>query len=228
MRSPPACPTATATVIEQPIGMHPHQREKMAIRAGHSTSREATTFYEVRRAIRRLCGGEGAAEDGPDASDSRPPGPHRLPGAVRQAVRRPLVDHARRAARHLPHGPHARRWPVILCRQALHARRIKLAHPATGEPIEFVAPLPEDLASGASTSCAAASEQKPESNRRQQRDEEVCIVSFLCVLCYLLFNLTSAYLPSSENAMSHVASSDIVAVLGWQCCSALVLSCGPG
>ena len=33
--------------IEQPIGVHPHQREKMAIRAGHSTSREAATFYEV-------------------------------------------------------------------------------------------------------------------------------------------------------------------------------------
>ena len=33
--------------IEQPIGMHPHQREKMAIRPGHPTSREATTFYEV-------------------------------------------------------------------------------------------------------------------------------------------------------------------------------------
>jgi len=35
---------------------------------------------------------------------------------------------------------------VVLARQALHARRIKLAHPATGEPIEFIAPLPVDLA----------------------------------------------------------------------------------
>jgi 23S rRNA pseudouridine1911/1915/1917 synthase len=34
---------------------------------------------------------------------------------------------------------------VILNRQALHARRIKLTHPATGEPIEFTAPLPADL-----------------------------------------------------------------------------------
>jgi 23S rRNA pseudouridine1911/1915/1917 synthase len=33
----------------------------------------------------------------------------------------------------------------ILTRQALHARRIRLAHPATKEPIEFVAPIPEDL-----------------------------------------------------------------------------------
>jgi 23S rRNA pseudouridine1911/1915/1917 synthase len=34
---------------------------------------------------------------------------------------------------------------VILTRQALHACRIKLAHPATKEPIEFVAPLPTDM-----------------------------------------------------------------------------------
>jgi 23S rRNA-/tRNA-specific pseudouridylate synthase len=33
----------------------------------------------------------------------------------------------------------------VLNRQALHALRIKLAHPATGQPIEFVAPLPADL-----------------------------------------------------------------------------------
>jgi len=37
--------------IDQPIGMHPHQREKMAIRAGHTTSREASTFYEVQERL---------------------------------------------------------------------------------------------------------------------------------------------------------------------------------
>jgi len=34
---------------------------------------------------------------------------------------------------------------VLLSRQALHAQRITLVHPASGEPIEFVAPLPADL-----------------------------------------------------------------------------------
>jgi 23S rRNA pseudouridine1911/1915/1917 synthase len=33
----------------------------------------------------------------------------------------------------------------LLTRQALHARRIRLAHPATKEPIEFIAPLPADM-----------------------------------------------------------------------------------
>jgi 23S rRNA pseudouridine1911/1915/1917 synthase len=33
-----------------------------------------------------------------------------------------------------------------LPRQALHARRLAFVHPATGEPLEIVAPLPQDLA----------------------------------------------------------------------------------
>ncbi len=35
----------------------------------------------------------------------------------------------------------------ILHRQALHATRLALAHPRTGEPLEFVAPLPADMQS---------------------------------------------------------------------------------
>jgi 23S rRNA pseudouridine1911/1915/1917 synthase len=34
---------------------------------------------------------------------------------------------------------------VLLDRQALHARRLKIRHPISGEPLEFVAPLPADL-----------------------------------------------------------------------------------
>ena len=34
---------------------------------------------------------------------------------------------------------------VVLERQALHARRIKFAHPTSGEPLEFEAPLPDDM-----------------------------------------------------------------------------------
>ena len=33
----------------------------------------------------------------------------------------------------------------LLERQALHARRLKITHPETGQPLEFVAPLPADL-----------------------------------------------------------------------------------
>ena len=33
-----------------------------------------------------------------------------------------------------------------MARQALHARRLALAHPVTGEPLAFEAPLPADMA----------------------------------------------------------------------------------
>ncbi len=34
---------------------------------------------------------------------------------------------------------------VLLDRQALHARRLKINSPRTGEPLEFIAPIPADL-----------------------------------------------------------------------------------
>ena len=36
---------------------------------------------------------------------------------------------------------------MLLSRQALHARRLKIRHPVTAEPMEFVAPLPADIES---------------------------------------------------------------------------------
>ena len=41
-------------VIDAPIGRHPYQRDKMAIRENHSTSKSATTFYEVTERIGRF------------------------------------------------------------------------------------------------------------------------------------------------------------------------------
>ena len=34
---------------------------------------------------------------------------------------------------------------IVLNRQALHAHRLRVHHPTTGEPVEFVAPLPADM-----------------------------------------------------------------------------------
>ena len=82
--------------IEQPIGMHPTHRVRMAIRADHSTSRDATTFYEVVERFDGFAAVKGAAQDGADASDSGPPGSHRLFGTLRQALRRPGGNHPRR------------------------------------------------------------------------------------------------------------------------------------
>jgi 23S rRNA pseudouridine1911/1915/1917 synthase len=126
--------------IEQPIGVHPHQREKMAIRAGHSTSREATTFYEV---LERFAG-FAAVKVLPKTGRTHQIRIHlahigcpvlcdKLYGGRTDIKRSELIR------------GHAGDSTIVLSRQALHAQRIKLAHPATGEPIEFIAPLPADL-----------------------------------------------------------------------------------
>lgn len=41
--------------------------------------------------------------------------------------------------------PHAADEPVLIARQALHARRIEFTHPVTGRPMECRAELPEDM-----------------------------------------------------------------------------------
>ena len=132
--------------VEQPIGSHPHQREKMAIRASHSSSREATTFYEV---LERFAG-FAAIRVLPKTGRTHQIRVHlahvgcpvlcdKLYGGHSSITRGELRRRAAAA------GGKARDDEVILARQALHAQRIKLAHPASGEPIEFVAPLPADL-----------------------------------------------------------------------------------
>jgi 23S rRNA pseudouridine1911/1915/1917 synthase len=131
--------------IEQPIAAHPHHREKMAIRVGHETSRDATTFYEV---VERFPG-FAAVKVLPKTGRTHQIRVHlahigcpvlcdKLYGGRAQITRGEL--RAGRALRPLPGDDE-----VILSRQALHARRIKLTHPATQQPIEFVAPLPVDL-----------------------------------------------------------------------------------
>ena len=66
-------PDRDRDTIEQPIGPHPYQREKMAIRPGHPEARDACTFYEVLETVRRGGGGRRVPQDGPHPSDSRPP-----------------------------------------------------------------------------------------------------------------------------------------------------------
>jgi 23S rRNA pseudouridine1911/1915/1917 synthase len=134
--------------IEQPIGVHPHQREKMAIRGGHMTSREATTFYEV---VERFPG-FAAVKVLPKTGRTHQIRVHlahlgcpvlcdKLYGG------RSVVTRGELRKGHSPGRSQERDEEIVLSRQALHARRIKLAHPATGEPIEFIAALPADLQS---------------------------------------------------------------------------------
>jgi 23S rRNA pseudouridine1911/1915/1917 synthase len=127
--------------IEQPIGMHPHQREKMAIRPGHATSRDAATFFEV---LERF-DGFAAVKVLPKTGRT-----HQIRVHLAHVGTPVLCDKLYGGRSTITRGE-IRRAPsdelVVLSRQALHAQRIKLVHPETGQPIEFVAPLPADLES---------------------------------------------------------------------------------
>ena len=125
--------------IEQPIGIHPQQREKMAIRASHSSSREATTFYEV---VERFAG-FAAVRVLPKTGRTHQIRVHLAHIGCPVLCDKLYGGRSSIAQKELIRGGGD---TIVLTRQALHAQRIKLAHPATGEPIEFTAPLPADLA----------------------------------------------------------------------------------
>jgi 23S rRNA pseudouridine1911/1915/1917 synthase len=111
----------------------------MAIRRDHSTSREAQSFYEVAERFDGYSAIKVLPKTGRThqirlhlASIGCPVLCDRLYGGraliTRGEISRDLSDET-----------------VLLDRQALHARRLKIRHPISGEPLEFVAPLPADL-----------------------------------------------------------------------------------
>jgi 23S rRNA pseudouridine1911/1915/1917 synthase len=132
-------PQLDRDTIDLPVGLHPHQREKMAIRRDHATSRHAQTFYEVAErfddfsAIRAL----------PKTGRT-----HQIRLHLANVGCPVLCDRLYGGRAQITRGEIARDpadTEVLLGRQALHALRLKLRHPTTGEPLEFVAPLPADI-----------------------------------------------------------------------------------
>lgn len=127
-------------IINEPIGMHPHQREKMAIRRDSPQSRTAETFYEV---IERFDGFT-AMRITPKTGRT-----HQIRVHLGHIGCPVLCDRQYGGRAEITRGE-IRRDPadraVLLSRQALHARRIRFRHPMSGQPIALEAPLPADLA----------------------------------------------------------------------------------
>jgi 23S rRNA pseudouridine1911/1915/1917 synthase len=125
--------------IDQPIGFHPYQREKMAIRRDDPHSREARSFYEV---LERF-DGFAAVRIVPRTGRT-----HQIRVHLASLGCPVLCDRQYGGRSQIARGE-IRRQPndetVLLARQALHARRLAFVHPATGEWVAFEAPLPEDL-----------------------------------------------------------------------------------
>jgi 23S rRNA pseudouridine1911/1915/1917 synthase len=133
--------------IIQPIGNHPYQRDKMAIRAGHPSSRDAETFFEV---IKRFQGYAFLKVE-PKTGRTHQIRLHmahigcpvlcdRLYGGHATVTRSQLQ---RRQVRGLP--PLENDSDIVLRRHALHAAKLEFSHPKTGERMSFEAPLPADL-----------------------------------------------------------------------------------
>lgn len=122
--------------VDRPIGRHPQQRQKMAVVAG---GKPAVTHYRLIKRFRGhthiLCQLETGRTHQirvhmahirhPLVGDPVYGGRLRLPTGTTEALQRALSQ-----------------FP----RQALHARRLRLEHPETGELMTWESPLPDDLA----------------------------------------------------------------------------------
>lgn len=130
-------------MIDLPIGVHPYQREKMAIRANHETSKPAKTFYEVAERFAGFALVRAMPKTGrthqirvhlahlgyPVLCDKQYGGRSRI---TRAELARDLSSDTMTE-------------PPLLDRHALHAFRLTIQHPITGESLTFEAPLPADM-----------------------------------------------------------------------------------
>jgi 23S rRNA pseudouridine1911/1915/1917 synthase len=122
-------------VVDAPIGRHPVDRVRMAIR---EDGREAVTHYRVLQRFRGHTHVRLKLESGRT---------HQI--RVHMAhVKYPLVgDRVYGGRLLLPKGASSELIEALrgFRRQALHAARLSFAHPVSGKPVESTAPLPQDM-----------------------------------------------------------------------------------
>jgi 23S rRNA pseudouridine1911/1915/1917 synthase len=121
--------------VDAPIGRHPVERKRMAVVQG---GKEAVTHYRVIRRYRAHTHIRVDLETGRT---------HQI--RVHMAhIRHPLLgDQVYGQRLRIPPDSSAVMADMLrgFKRQALHAARLGLEHPVTGEPMEWQAPLPEDM-----------------------------------------------------------------------------------
>ena len=135
-------PNRQRGTVDAPIDRHPHAREKMAVRQG---GREAVTHWEVQEAFHGRDGKPIAALLACQLETGRT---HQIRVHLAH-IGHPLMGdsvygpHFKTKASHL--GPQSRAALAALDRQALHAYLLVLEHPKTGEILEWISDLPDDL-----------------------------------------------------------------------------------
>ena len=152
-------PPRDRDVIDAPIGPHPHQSEKMAIRFECEDAKSAQTFYEVLRRYKGFTYIKAMPKTGrthqirihfmhagfPILCD-------RLYGGRAEISEVELGNRSLRSEKLgvrseelTQSGAQKPLATPVLSRQALHARRIQFHHPETGQPMDVSAPLPDDM-----------------------------------------------------------------------------------
>ena len=136
-------PDRDGDVIDEPIGPHPHVREKMAIRRDHPDARPAVTTFEVVERLRRCSLIRALPKTGRT---------HQIRVHLAHLGNPVLCDkqyggRSRITASELAGGVAKPDEPPLLERQALHAARLRINHPTNGERMTFEAPLAGDIES---------------------------------------------------------------------------------
>jgi 23S rRNA pseudouridine1911/1915/1917 synthase len=127
-------------LIDAPIGLHPHQREKMTIREGHDSSRPAQTVYHVAERF----DGFAAIHCFPQTGRT-----HQIRVHLAHRGHPVLCDKLYGGRSQVTRGEITRRRDdetILLARQALHAHRITIKHPLSKKEMTFEAPIPADIA----------------------------------------------------------------------------------
>jgi len=122
-------------MVDQPIGRHPRDRIKMAIR---KNGREAVTHYRLLQRFREHSHVKVQLETGRT---------HQIRVHMSH-LRHPIVGDPVYAGRHRnPAGalPELLNFLQQFKRQALHAWKLTFEHPDSGEEVTFEAPLPDDM-----------------------------------------------------------------------------------
>ncbi len=122
-------------MVDQPIGRHPRDRIKMAVR---ENGREAITHYRLLERFREHSHIKVQLETGRT---------HQIRVHMSH-LRHSLVGDPDYAGRHrVPPGaqPELLEYLQAFKRQALHAWKLTLIHPEHGEEVSFEAPLPDDM-----------------------------------------------------------------------------------
>ena len=118
--------------IDLPIGRHPIDRKKMAVLKNSESAREAVTHYEVLARYGNISYLKLMLETGRT---------HQIRVHMSYTGHPLLGDEVYGQSKI----PFEKRHTSLLSGQALHAKRLSLTHPRTGERMTFECPLPENF-----------------------------------------------------------------------------------